>query len=100
MTGDKTFATEFKKYVKKSVSLCDPEDFVGNIPFNRYCEEKDKYMIYEDEVVPYKLLNRRYILNFINYRYPTHKLSFFYKIITNDINISHLELETLPYVIE
>lgn len=96
ITGDNTFADQFNKYVSKSVNLCDPEDFIGNIPFTRYCAEKSKYMIQDKKLVPYKLCNRKYLLNLINYKYPTHKLSYFYeKIIIDDIDISCLKINEM-----
>ena len=90
LVGDQSFGDLFNNCVENTINFSNSEDFAVNLPLNRKCIEKNKYMINDNgEIVVYELISRQFIWNLLKYECKMHLLEFFYdKLIVDNADLS------------
>ena len=84
LIGNQSFGEQFSKYINNSYTLCCQKDFLVKIPFYRYCTEKNKYMIdNNNKIVLYKDICSSYILNILKFDVTSHRLEYYMKYLTS-----------------
>ena len=80
LLGPNSFGIQFNKNIPKSFTLCCQKDFLVKVPFYRYCNESNKYMISDNkEIVSYKDICSSYIYNFMTLNMNSHRLEYYIK---------------------
>jgi len=84
LIGDESFSKILNNNLNNIFTLCCEKDFLIRLPSWRTCDENEKYMIHNNNLVKYVNLTNNYLYNFLKLEAESHRLYYYMAFIENN----------------